>query len=63
MTTPLYGSEYTAEFSALLAENFGFEPTSSQEKLMYAMARFVVSTQDNCMLAVKGYAGDRKSVV
>lgn len=63
MTTPLYGSEYTAEFSALLAENFGFEPTSSQEKLMYAMARFVVSTQDNCMLAVKGYAGTGKTTL
>lgn len=63
MTTPSYGSEHTAQFTALLADNFGFAPTPSQEKLMYAMARFVVSPRSCCLLAVKGYAGTGKTTL
>lgn len=46
-----------------LAQNFSFEPTPSQEKLMEAMARFVVSAKPNCLLTVKGYAGTGKTTL
>lgn len=50
-------------FLSLLADNFGFEPTPSQEALMYAMARFVVSEKPRCLLTVKGYAGTGKTTL
>jgi len=44
-----------------LHENFSFTPTPSQEKLLYALGRFVASDKENCLLVVKGYAGTGKT--
>jgi exodeoxyribonuclease-5 len=60
-TPPSSGNPQRLE--ALLLQNFGFEPTPSQEKLIHAMARFAVSEKPNCLLAVKGYAGTGKTTL
>ncbi len=44
-----------------LEENFGFAPTPSQENLMHALSRFLLSEKPNCLLMVKGYAGTGKT--
>ncbi len=51
------------DFMHLLRSNFAYEPTPSQELLMRAMTRFVWSQQDNCLLAVMGYAGTGKTTL
>lgn len=50
-----------ADLEALLRSNFGFIPTVSQEALIHAMARFLLSDKPNCLLMVKGYAGTGKT--
>lgn len=44
-----------------LIERFQFTATPSQEKLLYALGRFVASDKENCLLVVKGYAGTGKT--
>src|SRR5688572_20929444 len=49
------------ELESLLLDNFGFIPTQSQEGLIRAIARFLISDKPNCLLMVKGYAGTGKT--
>ena len=44
-----------------LTDNFGFEPTPSQSRLLHALARFIASEKENCLLVVRGYAGTGKT--
>ncbi len=52
-----------AETEEQLRANFGFEPTPSQDILLNALARFVVSEKVRCVLAIKGYAGTGKTTM
>jgi len=49
------------QVSVKLEENFGFVPTPSQENLIHALSRFLLSAKPNCLLMVKGYAGTGKT--
>ncbi len=51
------------EVQQLLLRHFGFQPTPSQEYLISALARFVISDKPNCLLIVKGYAGTGKTTM
>ncbi|MFT5595618.1 MAG: exodeoxyribonuclease-5, partial [Flammeovirgaceae bacterium] len=55
------GEPIARRVEKLLHENFYFTPTPSQEKLLYALGRFVASDKENCLLVVKGYAGTGKT--
>jgi exodeoxyribonuclease-5 len=44
-----------------LRTDFPFKPTTSQDKLIRALGRFLVSDKPNCLLVVKGYAGTGKT--
>jgi exodeoxyribonuclease-5 len=57
-------SAYTpAAVEEILLGHFGFLPTPSQEKLVKALSRFVISNKPNCLLVVKGYAGTGKTTM
>lgn len=51
------------EVSDKLQRYFGFQPTPSQDKLIAALGRFLVSDKPNCLLVVKGYAGTGKTTM
>ena len=50
-----------SRLEGFLLDNFGFIPTESQQGLIRAMARFLLSSKPHCLLMVKGYAGTGKT--
>jgi len=57
-------SKYEHRHSAFLSRltvNFGFDPTTGQEKLFYSFTRMIFSDKDRCALMIKGYAGTGKT--
>lgn len=61
MSNPNTSKVNAPELEGLLLDNFGFIPTQSQQNLIRAMARFLISDKPNCLLMVKGYAGTGKT--
>ena len=58
------GLENTLErLEEILLENFGFEPTDSQEIVIRALPRFLMSVKKNCLFILKGYAGTGKTSI
>ena len=49
------------EVEERLRAAFPHAPTASQEELLHALGRFLVSTQPRCCLVVRGYAGTGKT--
>jgi len=47
----------------VLLDNFGFEPTESQETVLHALPRFLLSQKRNCLFILKGYAGTGKTSI
>lgn len=57
-------SHYNARVLQLentLRNHFGYDPTDSQQRLIYAMSRFLHSQMPNCLLMIRGYAGTGKT--
>ena len=49
------------EFYNILLEKFPFQPTNSQNALMWELAEFLLETKSNALFLIKGYAGTGKT--
>ncbi len=59
---PTVSTAYTAEeVEERLRAAFPHAPTASQDALLHALGRFLVSPQPRCCLVVRGYAGTGKT--
>ena len=47
----------------VLLDNFGFDPTESQETVIHALPRFLLSSKKNCLFILRGYAGTGKTSI
>jgi len=47
----------------VLLDNFGFEPTESQQTVIHALPRFLLSDKKNCLFVLRGYAGTGKTSI
>jgi len=46
-----------------LLDSFGYEPTESQETVLHALPRFLLSEKRNCLFILRGYAGTGKTSI
>jgi exodeoxyribonuclease-5 len=46
-----------------LQQNFPFEPTQGQEKVMHAISRLLATEKPGCALLIRGYAGTGKTTL
>ena len=53
----------TSEHEGSLVAKLPFEPTASQSKALYALARILSSSKERCALLIKGYAGTGKTTL
>lgn len=51
----------TDDHERSLVAKLPFEPTESQSRALYTLARFLASHRDRCALLIKGYAGTGKT--
>ncbi|MGB1073265.1 MAG: AAA family ATPase, partial [Flavobacteriales bacterium] len=58
---PAVSSHHPEEVEERLRAAFPHAPTASQEALLHALGRFLVSPQPRCCLVVRGYAGTGKT--
>ncbi len=49
------------DFFQSLLKNFSLSPTAGQDKLFFAVSKFVLSRKPRCALLIKGYAGTGKT--
>ena len=59
--TMIRSSPQIEQFVDRMAQHFPHRPTDGQGTLMYAVSRFVYSTQPRCTLMIRGYAGTGKT--
>ena len=51
------------EFYNQLIKSFSYKPTSSQEELFLKLTDFILSTNNNLLFLIKGYAGTGKTSI
>lgn len=51
------------KLESVLLDNFAFEPTESQQDVIHALPRFLLSSKKNCLFILRGYAGTGKTSI